>query len=81
MAIPVSDQAEDIMYLVAVATGQAQIDKYSKAAQNAVLAGNDWDARTLIAKKQTFEEQLVTVNYPPLRYLKRPLKRGLAKAI
>lgn len=40
---------------------QAQIDKYSKAAQNAVLAGNDGDARTLIAKKQTFEEQLVTL--------------------
>lgn len=40
---------------------QAQIDKYFKAAQNAVLAGNDGDARTLIAKKQTFEEQLVTL--------------------
>lgn len=40
---------------------QAQIDKYSKAAQNAVLAGNDGDAGTLIAKKQTFEEQLVTL--------------------
>lgn len=40
---------------------QAEIEKYSKAAQNAVLAGNDGDARTLIAKKQTFEEQLVTL--------------------
>lgn len=40
---------------------QAEIEKYSKAAQNAVLAGNDEDARTLIAKKQTFEDQLVTL--------------------
>ena len=40
---------------------QEQIDRYTTAAQNAIKAGNEDDARTLIAKKQAFEEQMVTL--------------------
>lgn len=40
---------------------QASIDKYTRAAENAIKAGNEEDARTLIAKKQEFENQMVTL--------------------
>lgn len=38
---------------------QANITKYTTAAQNALKAGNEDDARTLLAKKQQYDEQLV----------------------
>ena len=40
---------------------QASIDKYTRAAENAIKAGNEADARTLIAKKQEFENQMITL--------------------
>ncbi len=40
---------------------KAQIDKYTLAATNAVKAGKDDDARTLIARKQQYEEQLTAL--------------------
>lgn len=40
---------------------EEQIQKYAKAAQNAVLAGNDDDARKLLSKKQKLEENLVSL--------------------
>lgn len=40
---------------------EEQIQKYTKAAQNAVLAGSDDDARKLLSKKQKLEEQLVSL--------------------
>ena len=40
---------------------EEQIQKYTKAAQNAVLAGKDDDARKLLTKKQQLEEQLVSL--------------------
>lgn len=40
---------------------EEQIKKYTTAAQNAVKAGNDGDARKLITKKQQLEEQLVSL--------------------
>lgn len=40
---------------------QASIDKFSRAAENALKAGNEDDARTLIAKKQELENQLLTL--------------------
>jgi phage shock protein A len=40
---------------------QANIDKYTKAAQNALKSGNEADARTLIAKKQQYAEQLAAL--------------------
>lgn len=39
----------------------ADIAKYTAAAQNAIKAGNDEDAKTLIAKKQAFEEKKVSL--------------------
>lgn len=38
-----------------------EIRKYTTAAQNAIKAGNDGDARKLIAKKQQLEEQLTSL--------------------
>ena len=40
---------------------EEEIRKYTTAAQNAIKAGNDGDARKLIAKKQQLEEQLVSL--------------------
>ena len=40
---------------------QGQIAKYTKAAQNALKAGNEEDARTLIVRKQQLEETLVSL--------------------
>mgnify|MGYP005798065369 CR=1 FL=1 len=40
---------------------KAQIQKYETAAINAVKQGADDDARTLLAKKQEYEEQLVSL--------------------
>ena len=37
-----------------------EIAKYTTAAQNALKAGNEDDARTLIAKKQQYESNLVS---------------------
>ena len=39
---------------------EEEITKYTTAAQNALKAGNDDDARTLIAKKQQYESNLVS---------------------
>lgn len=39
------------------ASCQADIERYSKAAQNALVAGNEGDARKLIAQKQKLEEK------------------------
>ena len=39
---------------------EAEIAKYTTAAQNALKAGNEDDARTLIAKKQQYESNLVS---------------------
>lgn len=44
-----------------VADCKAQVERYTAAATNAVKAGNDGDARTLLAKKQQFDEQLVSL--------------------
>lgn len=44
-----------------VADCKAQVERYTVAATNAVKAGNDGDARTLLAKKQQFDEQLVSL--------------------
>lgn len=40
---------------------QASIQRYTAAAQNAVKAGNDDDARTLIQKKQQYENNLTNI--------------------
>lgn len=40
---------------------EEEIRKYTTAAQNAIKAGNDGDARKLIAKKQQLEEQLASL--------------------
>lgn len=40
---------------------EEEIRKYTTAAQNAIKAGNDGDARKLIAKKQQLEEQLTSL--------------------
>lgn len=40
---------------------EEEIKKYTTAAQNAIKAGNDGDARKLIAKKQQLEEQLTSL--------------------
>lgn len=40
---------------------QKQIDEYKLAATNALKAGNETDARTLLAKKQQYEEQMITL--------------------
>ena len=40
---------------------KADISKYETAAMNALKSGNEADAKTLIAKKQQFEAQLVTL--------------------
>lgn len=39
---------------------EEEITKYTTAAQNALKAGNENDARTLIAKKQQYESNLVS---------------------
>ena len=39
---------------------EEEIAKYTTAAQNALKAGNENDARTLIAKKQQYESNLVS---------------------
>ena len=39
---------------------EEEITKYTTAAQNALKAGNEDDARTLIAKKQQYESNLVS---------------------
>ena len=39
---------------------EEEITKYTTAAQNALKAGNEDDARTLIAKKQQYENNLVS---------------------
>lgn len=39
---------------------EEEITKYTAAAQNALKAGNEDDARTLIAKKQQYESNLVS---------------------
>ena len=44
-----------------VADCKAQVERYTTAATNAVKAGNDGDARTLLAKKQQYDEQLVSL--------------------
>ena len=44
-----------------VADCKAQVERYTVAATNAVKAGNDGDARTLLAKKQQFDEQLISL--------------------
>lgn len=41
---------------------QSEIDKYAASARKAVQAGNDDDARTLLAKKQELENQKVTAD-------------------
>lgn len=41
---------------------EADIQKYTTAAQNALKSGNEDDARTLIAKKQQYEAQLSEFN-------------------
>lgn len=41
---------------------QAEIDKYDSSARKAIQAGNDGDARTLLARKQDLESQKVTVD-------------------
>lgn len=40
---------------------EEEIRKYTTAAQNAIKAGNDGDARKLISKKQQLEEQLASL--------------------
>jgi len=40
---------------------KANIAKYMNAAQNALRAGNEADARTLLAKKQEYETNLVSL--------------------
>ena len=40
---------------------EAEIQKYTLAAQNALKSGNEEDARTLIAKKQQYESKLVSL--------------------
>ena len=40
---------------------EAEIKKYTAAAQNALKAGNEDDARTLIAKKQQYESKLTSL--------------------
>ncbi len=40
---------------------KAGVDKYSKLAEKAIIAGNDDDARTFLAKKQELEAGLVTL--------------------
>lgn len=42
-----------------VADCQEQIDRYTAAATNALKAGNEADARTLLKKKQQYDEQMV----------------------
>lgn len=44
-----------------VADCKAQVERYTVAATNAVKAGNDGDARTLLAKKQQYDEQLISL--------------------
>lgn len=39
---------------------EEEIAKYTTAAQNALKAGNEDDARTLIAKKQQYESNLAS---------------------
>lgn len=41
---------------------QAEIDKYESSARKAIQAGNDGDARTLLARKQDLESQKVTAD-------------------
>lgn len=41
---------------------QAEIDKYESSARKAIQAGNDGDAKTLLARKQDLESQKVTAN-------------------
>lgn len=41
---------------------QAEIDKYDSSARKAIQAGNDGDARTLLARKQDLESQKVTAD-------------------
>lgn len=41
---------------------QAEIDKYDSAARKAIQAGNDGDAKTLLARKQNLESQKVTAD-------------------
>lgn len=40
---------------------QANVDKYTKAAQNALKAGNEADARKLLEKKQSYDTALVSL--------------------
>lgn len=40
---------------------ESNIDKYTRAAQNALKAGNEDDARTLLEKKQSYESALVSL--------------------
>lgn len=41
---------------------QAEIDKYESSARKAIQAGNDGDAKTLLARKQDLESQKVTAD-------------------
>ena len=41
---------------------QKEIEKYTMAAQNALVQGNEADARTLLAKKQQYDEKMVSLN-------------------
>lgn len=41
---------------------QAEIDKYESSARKAIQAGNDGDAKTLLARKQNLESQKVTAD-------------------
>lgn len=41
---------------------QAEIDKYDSSARKAIQAGNDGDARTLLARKQDLESHKVTAD-------------------
>lgn len=44
-----------------VAKCKADIDRYQNAAMNAIKAGNDDDAKKLLAKKQAFEQSLASL--------------------
>ena len=46
-----------------------EIAKYTTAAQNALKAGNEDDARTLIAKKQQYESNLTHANADKMRQM------------
>ena len=62
---------------------QADIQRYTKAAQNAIMGGADSDARELIAKKQAAETKLagLTANYDAAHATAEQLREARDKLV